>query len=971
MRSLILLLVITTTSTSFGKHHLNKLRKVQLNVDETALRDVEKSYFTQKLDHFDLKNKDEWKQKYYVNNVNYEDGGPEFLYIGGEGPEHGYYISSRSNLNVWSERMKARMWSLEHRFYGESHPKPTQTTENLKYLTSQQALADLANFIRSKNDELQLTNPKWVVFGGSYPGALALWFRVLYPELTVGAVGSSAPIDIQMDFYGYLRVCQDSYRSYSEKCADNIGKAFTHLQQLMDDRKGRNRLEAALHVKPLFEYQNLTFTDLENFYLNVIESFQGAVQYNRVNGGIYELAASIPDVCEIMEEPEGFPVNYLIKVYQYISQYEGRDPNVFNDDYNNMIKELQNPEFHPRSEERSWIWQTCNEFGYFQTTAFEKNIFGTGAPADYYYDMCTDIFGKEYNVDYVKAATRRTQDFYGEADEYNGTHVVIPNGSIDPWHALGTYANSSELDQYSYLISGSAHCADMCPPNEADVPGLDHIRSVIFEKLQEWTGNSRFSYDNDVNNTEEHIEQNDSDGDRRLLVKKEEIDVNNVCFGCAGKEKSYSNKEISRLEELQSIRKIMPLHRTKNLVFENDSDYPDASTFTQVADHFDDENNETFVQLNEKYYKEGGPLFLYIEGEAPLGTDMVYDEDLPLVQYAKEVNAAVYGLEHRDYGDSNVTEDLSLENLKYLTSQQALADIANFIKTINKAKGYKNPKWITFGGSYAGALSAWFRKVYPELTVGTIGSSGPVEAKVDYFEYMQVVENSTRNCIDKVKQGVDTLQKNITSVEGRKLLVEKLNIQGDIQKFEAEYLDTFDEMAFFDNLIGEFAFEVQYNPHGPHSQIDVLCLLWNNDTKDIYEKIGQTSTLFSFDYEQILELFKGTEPDNFYRAWIWQTCNEFGYYQSTDIGYNAFGSSLPINYYIEWCHRAYNSSFTRDKLEENIKKTQKFYGEEDVRSFLVEGTSHCADMRPANEYDPPSLTEARQLILETIKRWIK
>lgn len=68
--------------------------------------------------------------------------------------------------------------------------------------------------------------------------------------------------------------------------------------------------------------------------------------------------------------------------------------------------------------------------------------------------------------------------------------------------------------------------------------------------------------------------------------------------------------------------------------------------------------------------------------------------------------------------------------MKLLTSEQALSDTAYFIKTLTNKKmyGISNNPWITVGGSYPGALSAWFRYKYPHLTIGSIASSAVVQA---------------------------------------------------------------------------------------------------------------------------------------------------------------------------------------------------------------------------------------------------
>jgi hypothetical protein len=90
--------------------------------------------------------------------------------IGGEGPISPKFM----NEGAWTQYAKehnALCFQLEHRYYGKSHPTEDFSTKNLKYLSSQQALADLSYFIVSMNQQYNLApGTKWVAFGGSYPG---------------------------------------------------------------------------------------------------------------------------------------------------------------------------------------------------------------------------------------------------------------------------------------------------------------------------------------------------------------------------------------------------------------------------------------------------------------------------------------------------------------------------------------------------------------------------------------------------------------------------------------------------------------------------------------------------------------------------------------------------------------------------------------------------------------------------------
>lgn len=70
-------------------------------------------------------------------------------------------------------------------------------------------------------------------------------------------------------------------------------------------------------------------------------------------------------------------------------------------------------------------------------------------------------------------------------------------------------------------------------------------------------------------------------------------------------------------------------------------------------------------------------------------------------------------LEHRFYGASIPTADLSTDSLSLLSSHQSIADISRFLVEY-VAVAYPNvTAVVTFGGSYPGALSAWTRLRLP------------------------------------------------------------------------------------------------------------------------------------------------------------------------------------------------------------------------------------------------------------------
>lgn len=96
---------------------------------------------------------------------------------------------------------------------------------------------------------------------------------------------------------------------------------------------------------------------------------------------------------------------------------------------------------------------------------------------------------------------------------------------------------------------------------------------------------------------------------------------------------------------------------------------------------------------------------------------------------AQEFKALLVWVEHRYYGESMPfgTGDASFANqstVAYLTAEQALADYSMFIDYLRydnngPCRGNcSNIPVISFGGSYGGMLTSWFRMKYPAATQG-------------------------------------------------------------------------------------------------------------------------------------------------------------------------------------------------------------------------------------------------------------
>uniref|UniRef100_A0A7S3HC00 Uncharacterized protein n=1 Tax=Spumella elongata TaxID=89044 RepID=A0A7S3HC00_9STRA len=416
-------------------------------------------------------------QRYWINRQFWGGVGfPVLVFIGGEGAESCNRLTSRMYAYNLAQEHRAMLVDVEHRFYGESYPTADMSTSNLKYLSADQALADLARIIGHIKSDFKTKDSKVITIGGSYPGNLAGWFRLKYPSVTHGSIASSAPVIAQTNFPEYMDVvgqalihfsgqkCFDAFESAAEKVASYINAGdYTRLET---DFKTCSKISSTNDLKVLLG--------------DLMGNVQGTIQYNNEHNGVMNAT----DICATMTASTDYYANFvsLQALYRTANGQECEDAS-----WADTVAYLSNPTKDSTNAGRPWTYQTCNEFGYYQTADSQTQPFRSWKWLDLQFsrDICYAAFNGWTSDPQVEWINQNYGDIH-----IAGTNIAFPSGTIDPWHALGVQNSTAALlpqpTEQSVFIEGTAHCADLYAPANSDPESLKYAREVIRSLVSKW-----------------------------------------------------------------------------------------------------------------------------------------------------------------------------------------------------------------------------------------------------------------------------------------------------------------------------------------------------------------------------------------------------------------------------------------------------------------------------------------------------
>ena len=373
---------------------------------------------------------------------------------------------------------------LEHRYYGASNPNiDDYSTSNLQYLSSAQALADTAYFLEyfinevRKDDKIE----KVIVIGGSYTGSISAWFRMMYPHLVIGSIASSAPVVLKEDFNEYDEHIASVLSQRDESCLTNVRDAMDAITDAID-----SNYTAMQEATGCEKISNST-----DFLYVLADAVAGAVQYNDDNGSEDDQTVNL--LCKRMNDTSiGDLQARLFNFTKEMFRIYGESCL----DFSSAFEKLNDTTLDNVSSSRQWMYQSCQEFGYFQIASSNDSTRtrSTRIDLEYHEALCKNLFDIDVNITPYQIRYQQ--------DDMMGTNIIWVNGGADPWSTLSItpLSNSSarsnvvvtddgrtERQRWTIrLIEGGSHCTDLNSPTESDSASLNETREAIVEVFDKW-----------------------------------------------------------------------------------------------------------------------------------------------------------------------------------------------------------------------------------------------------------------------------------------------------------------------------------------------------------------------------------------------------------------------------------------------------------------------------------------------------
>lgn len=313
----------------------------------------------------------------------------------------------------------------EMRFFGQNRPTSDASTANLRFLSTEQVLADMASLIdHVKRQDARLSSAKVILVGTMFGGNLATWFRVKYPHHVDGIWSSSSYVESRMNFREYFEVIGDDLRTFgSDACYRRVWRAFRTIENLIDAGRSEPLNEMFHLCHPI----NVTdWFEVARFFEDIASSVASGV----FNGGVNY----VHDMCESVTNAD--ISNDLIAFAEWF-EAQNRSPHCFGQNVRDVVDFFSQTSWSNVgviSGRRQYFYLTCTEYGWFATTDSDHQPFGSQIGEDYHVELCRQVFGDWITESIAENIEKTNISLGGSLPDI--THAYFTNGGLDPHRVL-------------------------------------------------------------------------------------------------------------------------------------------------------------------------------------------------------------------------------------------------------------------------------------------------------------------------------------------------------------------------------------------------------------------------------------------------------------------------------------------------------------------------------------------------------
>jgi len=421
-------------------------------------------YATVPLNHSDPKSKT-FALKYFVDSSAFANGGAMVFNMPQEGPTGGCGTSAVVTA------LGAISICPQQRFFGDSVPFNDTSVQNLRHLTVEANLADMAIIVNNVKN-MYPTISSVVAVGGSYSGACSAWFRNKYPEIVDAAISYSPPVNALIDFHQYDTSTLVALSSPDARCAQTVAKVMAGMDRQLESNR------TAVYSAFGADYQLTSAYGDVDFMYGIGDAVASLVQY-----GSKEVVckALLPHYEEVVQDWEFVQILANFTQVQYGKDYYKQCQ------YNSTCMLLETHESVADSG-RSWLYMTCTELGYFQTApATGLTARPRALTADRFLKQCSYVFPGLPLIS--KESVAEFNQHFGAGNLGNETKVFELDFSDDQWKMVSSVKEVQRagwplsLENPFMLLTcdGCAHCGAGVPATK-----MAAIDAQILSILKAW-----------------------------------------------------------------------------------------------------------------------------------------------------------------------------------------------------------------------------------------------------------------------------------------------------------------------------------------------------------------------------------------------------------------------------------------------------------------------------------------------------